>query len=233
MVGCWKGIVNMMRDELAKYIEHTLLAPQAVEDDYERLCREAVEHGFYGVCVPSSRVRLACSLLTGSDVQVVTVVGFPLGFQTTAAKVCEAENALAEGAQELDMVINIGLLREGRWAALEHEISSIVRCAGSGKERPVIKVIIETCYLADKEKKTAAQVIHAAGADFVKTSTGFGPQGASVEDVVLLCRAVPGQLQIKAAGGIRTREYALDLVKAGADRLGTSRGPDLVKIKNI
>lgn len=222
----------MMRDELAKYIEHTLLMPQAVEEDYARLCNEAVEHEFHGVCVPPGRVRLACSLLHGSDVRVVTVAGFPLGFSTTATKVFEAENALAEGAQELDMVINIGFLKEGRWAALEQEISSIVRCAVSGKEKPVIKVIIETCYLTDKEKGTAAQVIYNAGADFVKTSTGFGPQGASVEDMTLLCRAAPGLL-IKAAGGIRTREHALALVKAGAARLGTSCGPGLVKIKNL
>ncbi|MGB4504201.1 MAG: deoxyribose-phosphate aldolase [Syntrophaceticus sp.] len=223
----------MIRDELAKYIEHTLLLPQAVDSDYERLCQEALEHGFYGVCVPPCRVQLASSLLSGSDVRVVTVVGFPLGFSTTAAKVCEAEDALAEGAQELDLVINIGFLKEGRWAAVEQEISSIVRCAVSGGEKPVTKVIIETCYLSDKEKSTAAQVIHSAGADFVKTSTGFGPKGASVEDVALLRRAVSGRLQIKAAGGIRTRDQALALVKAGADRLGTSCGPDLIKTKNI
>lgn len=221
-----------MKDKLAKYIEHTLLVPQAVDGDYERLCREAVEHEFYGVCVPPSRVRFACSLLSGSDVRVVTVVGFPLGFQTTAAKVFEAENALAEGAQELDMVINIGLLKEGQRAALEQEISSVVHAAGSCREMSVIKVIIETCYLTDKEKSNAARVIHAAGADFVKTSTGFGPKGASVEDVALLRKAVPGQLQIKAAGGIRTREHALALIKAGADRLGTSRGPDLIGHKS-
>jgi deoxyribose-phosphate aldolase len=222
-----------MRDELAKYIEHTLLLPQAVESDYERLCREALEYEFHGVCVPPSRVRLACSILDGSDVRVVTAVGFPLGFQTTAAKVFEAENALAEGAQELDLVINIGLLKEGLWTAVEQEISSIVRAAeraaDSGEESPVIKVIIETCYLTDKEKSTTAQIIHAAGADFVKTSTGFGPQGASVEDVALLHETVRGELRIKAAGGIRTRDHAMALVKAGAVRLGTSRGPDLIK----
>jgi hypothetical protein len=119
--------VNMMKDDLAEYIEHTLLRPQAVESDYECLCREAVEHGFHGVCIPPSRVRFASSLVKGSEVRVVTVVGFPLGFQTRVAKVCEAENALAEGAQELDMVINIGYLKDGRWDAVEKEISSVVQ----------------------------------------------------------------------------------------------------------
>lgn len=217
-----------MKDELAKYIEHTLLLPQAVEDDYARLCREAVEYNFYGVCLPPDRVRLACFQLAGSAVRVVTVVGFPLGFQTGASKINEAKNALDDGAQELDMVINIGLLKEGRRSAVEQEISSVVQAAGACREKPVIKVIIETCYLTDQEKIVSAQAVAAAGADFVKTSTGFGPQGASAEDVALLRRAAPVQLRIKAAGGIRTREQALALINAGADRLGTSRGPDLL-----
>jgi deoxyribose-phosphate aldolase len=219
--------VNMMKDDLAEYIEHTLLRPQAVESDYECLCREAVEHGFHGVCIPPSRVRFASSLVKGSEVRVVTVVGFPLGFQTRVAKVCEAENALAEGAQELDMVINIGYLKDGRWDAVEKEISSVVQVA-SGKKGAVVKVIIETCYLTEQEKRTAVEIIRSAGADFVKTSTGFGPGGAKVEDIALLHQAAQGQLQIKAAGGIRTREEAIALIKAGAARLGTSCGPALL-----
>ncbi len=176
--------VKMMKDKLSGYIEHTLLKPQAVESDYECLCRQALEYGFYGVCIPPSRVRFVSSLLKGSQVRVVTVVGFPLGFQTRAAKVLEAENAFAEGAQELDMVINIGYLKDGQWDAVENEISSVVQVA-AGQKGVVVKVIIETCYLTDPEKSTAVEIIRSAGADFVKTSTGFGPGGAKVEDVAL------------------------------------------------
>lgn len=215
-----------MQDELAKYIEHTLLKADAVESDYVRLCREAVEYGFYGVCVPSSRIGLARDLLAESTVRVITVVGFPLGFQTSEAKVFEVENALAEGAHEIDMVINIGLLKEGKWKVVEQEIRDVVQ-VGAG--RLVVKVIIETCYLTDQEKIKAAHVVQAAGADFIKTSTGFGPQGACVHDVELIHRIVGDELQIKAAGGIKTRESALSLLKAGAARLGTSSGPALIK----
>jgi len=220
--------MKLMKDELAKYIEHTLLRPDAVEADYVRLCQEAVEYGFYGVCVPPSRIGLARGLLAGSDVRVVTVAGFPLGFQSSAAKVYEVENALAEGAHEVDMVINIGLLKEGNWKAVEQEIRGVVR-AGAGCL--VVKVIIETCYLTDQEKIKAAKLVQAAGADFIKTSTGFGPQGATVHDVELIRQTVGDKLLIKAAGGIRTRESALSLLRAGAARLGTSRGPALINNK--
>ncbi|MFW0967396.1 MAG: deoxyribose-phosphate aldolase [Thermacetogeniaceae bacterium] len=214
-----------MKDELAKCIEHTLLRPDAVEADYVRLCQEAVEYGFYGVCVPPSRIGLAREHLADSDVRVVTVAGFPLGYQSSAAKVFEVEKALTEGAHEIDMVINIGLLKEGKWKAVEQEIRGVVGvCAGS----LVVKVIIETCYLNDQEKIRAAQLVQAAGADFIKTSTGFGPQGATVHDVELIRRTVGDKLLIKAAGGIKTRESALSLLRAGAARLGTSRGPALI-----
>ncbi|MFY9139319.1 MAG: deoxyribose-phosphate aldolase [Thermacetogeniaceae bacterium] len=215
----------MMKDELAKYIEHTLLRPDAVEADYVRLCQEAVEYGFYGVCVPPSRIGLARELLADSDVRIVTVAGFPLGFQSSAAKLFEVENALTQGADEIDMVINIGLLKEGKWKAVEQEIQQIV---GVGAGHLVVKVIIETCYLDDQEKVKAAQLVQTAGADFIKTSTGFGPQGATVHDVELIRRTVGDKLLIKAAGGIRTREKALSLLRAGAARLGTSSGPALI-----
>lgn len=217
----------MVKGDLAGSIEHTLLQPQAVDSDYERLCREAMDYGFFGVCIPPSRVQFVSSLLKGSQVRVVTVVGFPLGFQTKAAKVFEAENALAEGAQELDMVINIGYLKDGQWDSVEKEISSVVQAA-AGQRGWVVKVIIETCYLTDLEKRTAVEIIKSAGADFVKTSTGFGSGGAKVEDVALLHQAAQGRPQIKAAGGIRTREKAIALIKAGATRLGTSCGPALI-----
>lgn len=212
-------------ENLASYLEHTLLRPDAVAGDYETLCKEAENYGFCGVCVPPDRVCLACALLAGSGVKVVTVAGFPLGFQTTAVKVKEVEQALTDGAQEVDAVINIGLLKEGRLSAVQQEVESLAAVTGSGY---LLKVIIETCYLTAEEKVQAARLIRDAGADFVKTSTGFGPGGATVADVSLLYKATGGELQVKAAGGIRTREQALALIKAGATRLGTSRGPDLI-----
>ncbi len=217
---------------LAPFIEHTLLRPDAVAGDYERLCREACEYGFYGVCVPPQRVGLARSLLSGSAVRVVTVAGFPFGFQALAAKEKEVEEALANGADEVDAVIHIAALKEGRFVEVGREVSALVKVvssAGKGEGRPLLKVIIETCYLTDEEKVAAARLIRDAGADFVKTSTGFGPGGATVEDVALLIRATGGELRVKASGGIRTKEQALALIAAGAARLGTSRGPDLVK----
>jgi deoxyribose-phosphate aldolase len=217
---------------LAPFIEHTLLRPDAVAEDYERLCREACECGFYGVCVPPQRVGLARSLLSGSAVRVVTVAGFPFGFQDLAAKEKEVEEALAKGADEVDAVIHIGALKEGRFSEVGREVSALVKVvssAGKGEGRPLLKMIIETCYLTDEEKVAAARLIRDAGADFVKTSTGFGPGGATVEDVALLIRATGGELRVKASGGIRTKEQALALIAAGAARLGTSRGPDLVK----
>jgi len=219
-----------MTVQLAPMIEHTLLRPDAVAGDYERLCREAMDFHFYGVCIPPDRVKLARSLLAGSNVRVVTVIGFPLGFQTGPVKVREAENALAEGAQELDAVINIGALKEGRFQEVEKELRDLVTvCDGLKPDRPLLKVIIEACYLTDAEKVLAVRLIREAGADFVKTSTGFGRGGATVEDVSLLNGAADGRLKIKAAGGIRTKAQALALVAAGAHRLGTSRGPALVQ----
>lgn len=214
-----------MVKKLAPYIEHTLLHPEAVTGDYETLCQEAVEHKFCGVCVPPDRVRFAASLLAGSGVRVVTVAGFPLGFQTTAAKVKEVEQALVDGAHEVDVVISIGLFKDGCLSAVQQELESLVAAVGSSN---LLKVIIETCYLTAEEKVQAARLIRDAGADFVKTSTGFGPGGATVDDVALLYKATGGELQVKASGGIRTREQALALIRAGAARLGTSRGPDLV-----
>lgn len=219
-------------ENLAPYIEHTLLRPDAVAKDYEHLCKEALEYGFCCVCVPPQRIDLARSLLSGSGIRVVTVAGFPLGFQTLAVKAREVENALAEGADEVDVVINIGALKEGRFSDAGREVAAlmgVVTSTGKEEERPLLKVIIETCYLTGEEKVTAARLICDAGADFVKTSTGFGPGGATVEDVLLLFQATGGELKVKASGGIRTKEQAVALIDAGAARLGTSRGPDLVR----
>lgn len=223
-----------MTVQLAPLIEHTLLRPEATEWDYKQLCHQALNYHFHGVCVPPNRIGLARRMLAGSGVKVVTVIGFPLGFQTGAVKVMEAKNALGEGAQELDVVINIAALKEKRFLDVEREVRELVRVTWNiSGERPLIKIIIETCYLTDAEKIRATRLINEAGADFVKTSTGFGPGGAVVNDVKLLCQAGGGRLQVKAAGGIRTRSQALALMDAGASRLGTSCGPVLVEEDNF
>lgn len=217
---------------IASKIENTLLRPEATEKDFEHLCQQALEFNFYGVCVPPNRVGFASNLLEGTCVKVVTVAGFPFGYQAPAVKVFEIENAFLEGADEVDAVIDIGALKDGRLSDVEKEVHRLVEVARSVeriKKPRAVKIIIETCYLSDEEKVKAARLILDAGADFVKTSTGFGPIGATVEDVALLHKATGGRLKIKAAGGIRTMEQAKALLMSGASRLGTSCGPDLMK----
>jgi deoxyribose-phosphate aldolase len=215
--------------DLTKYIEHTLLKPQATQKDFVRLCTEAVDYGFYGICVPPNRVSQSSILVKGSGVRVVTVVGFPLGFSITSSKLRETELALTDGADEIDAVIDISALKEGRLCSAGEEVrclAEIVHSAGPGH---LLKVIIEVCYLTDEEKRQAALMIRRSNGDFVKTSTGFGSGGASVHDVDLLRQATGGKLAIKAAGGIRDRRLAQALITAGAVRLGTSNGPALLQ----
>lgn len=202
----------------ARYIEHTLLKPDATPSDIERLCEEAVVHGFHSVCVNPYHVPFAVSQLRGTGVKVCTVIGFPLGATTSFAKMCEARDAIAAGAEELDMVINIGALRAGDLAAVEADIEGVVRVAGGAP----VKVILETGLLTPAEKVAACKAAQAAGARFVKTSTGFGPGGATVEDVQLMKEATGGALGVKASGGIRDLATAVALIRAGATRLGTS-----------
>jgi deoxyribose-phosphate aldolase len=211
--------------DLAKFIDHTLLKADATVDDIVALCTEAAEHHFAAVCVNPAYVDLAAHLLAGSGVKVATVIGFPLGATFTAAKVCEAKEAAAHKADELDMVINIGAAKAGQWSAVEEDIRQVVEAA-DGK---TVKVIIETALLTDDEKKLACQAALAAGAQYVKTSTGFGPGGATVNDVRLMREVVGERCGVKASGGIRTKEQAEQLVAAGASRLGTSAGVSLVK----
>lgn len=209
---------TLTKEQLARYIDHTLLKPQATAAQVASLCHEAVEHEFYSVCVNPYWVRTASSLLEGSPVLVCTVAGFPLGATVAAAKAHEAAEAVRQGAREVDIVINLGALKSGDWRTVEADISAVVREV----EDVPVKVILETCYLTDEEKVRACQVVRDAGARFVKTSTGFGEGGATVHDVQLMRRTVGPKLGVKAAGGIRTLSAALAMISAGADRLGTS-----------
>jgi deoxyribose-phosphate aldolase len=206
--------------DLAAVIDHTILRPEATRADIVRLCREATEYGFHVVFVPPCYVSLACEALADTACRVGVPVGFPLGGQTTAVKVFEAVDGVRRGARIVDMVINVTALKSGDWDAVRSDIAEVV-AATPGIEH---KVIIETCYLNREEKLTACRLIEEAGADYVKTSTGFGAAGAAIEDVRLLRQVVGHRLKVKASGGIRDAVTALAMLDAGADRIGTSAG---------
>ena len=209
---------------LNQYIDHTVLKANAVDADIRQLCAEARAHQFFSVCVNSAWVPTAHTLLAGSAVKVCAVVSFPLGAMTPAAKVFEATQAVADGADEIDMVINVGWLKDGKDDAVREEIRAIKTAIGTN----VLKVIIETCYLSDAEKVRACKLSVAAGADFVKTSTGFGTGGATVEDVQLMLDTVQGKAKVKASGGVRDAEAAKKYIEMGVMRLGTSNGIKIV-----
>ena len=204
--------------DIAKYIDYTLLKATATPADIEKLCKEALEYGFYSVCVNSGYVPLAAEQLKGSKVNVCTVVGFPLGAMSTQAKLYETSVALSQGAQEIDMVLNVGLFVSGNVAKVLDEIALLKQETGDR----VLKVIIETCYLNDDQKRLASQVCVDAGADFVKTSTGFGTGGATLADVQLIKEVVGDRAKIKASGGIRDKQTALQYISLGVDRIGAS-----------
>lgn len=210
---------------LNKYIDHTILKATASSADVQKLCEEAIEHEFYSVCVNGCYVADAKHLLQGTDVKIAAVVGFPLGAMTTAAKVFEAKEAVENGASEIDMVINVAKLKDGEFEYVENEIRQIKEAIGDN----VLKVIIETCYLTDEEKVKACELSLAAKADFVKTSTGFGTDGATYEDVKLMKSVVGDNAKVKASGGVRDKETAQKYINLGAERLGTSSGIDIVK----
>lgn len=212
---------------LAKYIDHTLLKPQASREDIEKLCREARQYGFFSVCVNPYWVSFCKDQLKGSDVKVCTVIGFPLGANTTETKVFEAKDALKNGADELDMVINLGAVKSADWDTVLQDIKAI--CA-AGKDF-TLKVIIETSVLTQEEKIKACELSAQAGADFVKTSTGFTGGGATAEDVRLMRAHVPANMQVKASGGVRTREDFDAMVAAGATRIGASAGVKIIEEK--
>lgn len=219
--------------DLASYIDHTILKPEANENDVEKVCREALEYGFASVCVNPCYVKLAYSILKDSPIKVCTVVGFPLGASTTAVKVCEAEEAIKNGAKEIDMVLNIGALKGGDIEYVKNDIEAVAKVC---KGKALLKVIIETCLLSDEEKIQACEVAKLAGADYVKTSTGFSKAGATEEDVALMKRVVGKDMGVKASGGIRDLNTALAMIEAGATRIGTSSSVKIInelKGKNI
>ena len=214
--------------ELAKLIDHTYLKPEATESDIRRVCEEARQYGFASVCVNPYWVPLCAELLKDTDVKVCTVIGFPLGATTTEAKVCEARDALAKGATEFDMVINIGALKSDRFRDVYEDIRAVVNAVAPHK----VKVIIETALLTDEEKVEACAIAKEAGAHFVKTSTGFAKGGATVEDVRLMKAVVGEEMEVKASGGVRDYKTALEMIKAGATRIGASAGVAIVQGKS-
>jgi len=211
--------------ELARYIDHTLLKPEASLTEIERLCVDAREHGFYAVCVNGSRVVQARHFLEDSDVKVAAVVGFPLGATDADSKRFETESAIDNGAQEIDVVINIGRLKDGDDSYVLRELRDVAEAA----DERLVKVILEACLLSEDEKVRACRLALECGAQFVKTSTGFGRGGATIEDVKLLRRTVGPDFGVKAAGGIRDALTAVAMIEAGATRLGTSAGVAIVK----
>lgn len=215
---------------IAKYIDHTVLKATTTSKEVEKLCLEAKEYGFYSVCVNGCFVKECKELLKDSDVKIAAVIGFPLGAMTKTAKVFEAREAIANGANEIDMVINVGKLIEGDSKYVEDEIREIKEAIGEN----VLKVIIETCYLNEEQKMLACELSLNANADFVKTSTGFGTAGATFEDVILMKKMVGDNAEVKASGGVKSYETAEKYIELGATRLGTSSGIDIIKgAKNI
>ncbi|MEJ2369462.1 MAG: deoxyribose-phosphate aldolase [Gemmatimonadales bacterium] len=212
---------------LSHLIDHTLLRPDATHDEIAQLCYEARKHGFASVCVNPSHVKLCADLLKGSEVLTCTVVGFPLGATSTEAKTFEAQKAVRDGATEVDMVINVGALKSRDYELVEHDIASVAAAVHAGGA--ILKVIIEAALLTDDEKVAASQLAKVAGADFVKTSTGFGPGGATAEDVALMRRVVGPKIGVKASGGIRTRADVQTMVEAGATRIGASASVKIVE----
>jgi deoxyribose-phosphate aldolase len=203
---------------LPTLLDHTVLRPEATRTDVLRLCREAREHGFTVIFVPPCYAEEAVAAVAGAPIHVGVPVGFPLGGHTTAVKVAEAADGVRRGATVLDMVINVSRLKSGDWEAVRQDIAEVVMATPQAEH----KVILETCYLTDQEKETACRLVVEAGADYVKTSTGFGAGGATAPDVRLLKKAVAGRAKVKASGGIRDWAYAKAMLEAGADRIGTS-----------
>lgn len=211
--------------QVNRMIDHTNLKPDAKKEDILQLIKEAKEHHFASVCVNPVWVELAAQELKGTDVKVCTVIGFPLGANTTAVKAFETKDAIEKGAEEVDMVLNISKLKDGAYDEVKADIAAVVEAA---KGKALVKVIIETCLLTDEEKVTACKLAQEAGADFVKTSTGFSVHGATAQDVALMAKAVAPALGVKASGGIRTKEDAEAMIKAGATRIGASSGVKIV-----
>jgi len=210
-----------------QYIDHTILKPTTLITDIEKLCKEAITHNFYAICINSSYVNLAKGILKNSPVKIASVIGFPLGASTTKSKIYEANDCINDGATEIDMVLNIGLLKSGSHRLVEKEIYDIKKTIGSN----TLKVIFENCYLTNEEKITACKIALNAGANFIKTSTGFGIGGATVDDIKLMKNTVKDQIKIKASGGIKDFETAKKYLDLGVNRIGTSSGVAIMNHK--
>ena len=213
------------RKDIAQLIDHTLLRPDASYSDIEMLCREALRYEFHSVCIYPYYIEPVKNLLKGSNVRITTVIGFPFGMTTTEKKVFESMNAALAGADELDIVINISALKSGRWDIVRKDISDVI----AATKGLVHKVIIETCYLTHSEKKKVVKTALDAGAAFIKTSTGFGPKGAQIRDIRLIRSIVGNKAGIKASGGIRTLKQVLAMLDAGASRIGTTSGIQIIR----
>ena len=215
--------------DIAKYIDHTILKPEATAEDVKKLCREAREYNFASVCVNACYAKLVSTELVGTDVKTCVVVGFPLGAMTKEAKAFETTQAIENGATEIDMVINVGALKEKNYVLLKEDIEAVVNAA-TGKA--IVKVIIETCLLTDEEKAKACEIAKEAKADFVKTSTGFSTSGATKEDIALMRKTVGENIGVKASGGVRDFKTAMDMINAGASRIGASASISIVSESN-
>ncbi|GAE95089.1 deoxyribose-phosphate aldolase [Gracilibacillus boraciitolerans JCM 21714] len=211
---------------LANKIDHTALKPDTTKEQIETLCNEAKLYGFYSVCVNPTWVPLATELLKGTDIAVCTVIGFPLGATASPVKAFETKYTIEKGATEVDMVINVGHLKDGSHEAVQQDIEAVVQAAAGNA---LVKVIIETCLLTDSEKQKACQLAVAAGADYVKTSTGFSTGGATTEDIALMRKTVGPDIGVKASGGVRDQKTAQAMVDAGASRIGASSSVSIVK----
>ena len=208
-----------MNNKIANMIDHTVLKATTTKEDVIKVCKEAKEHNFFSVCINPTHIELAKKELEGSDVKVCTVIGFPLGANTPEVKAFETKDAIAKGADEVDMVINIGALKDKNYVLLERDIKAVVDAAN---KEALVKVIIETCYLTDEEKKIACEIAVKAGTDYVKTSTGFGTGGSTPEDIKLMRDTVGPEIGVKASGGVRCKADAEAVINAGASRIGAS-----------
>lgn len=218
-------IIMLNKNEIAKIIDHTLLKPNTTKNQIKRLCDEAILYGFYSICINPYFVTFCKKQLKNTPIKICTVIGFPLGATTTQTKVFETKNAIKEGSDEIDMVINVGLLKSKDYINTEKDIKAVVQAA-QGK---IVKVIIETCLLTDIEKIKACKLIKKSGAQYIKTSTGFSHKGADIKDVLLFRRILGKDFKIKASGGIKTLNQVKKFVKAGVNRIGASNSVNIIK----
>ncbi|MGL5313131.1 MAG: deoxyribose-phosphate aldolase [Peptostreptococcaceae bacterium] len=218
-----------MQNKIANMIDHTILKAMATQEDVVKICNEAKEHGFFSVCINPTHIEFVKTQLEGSNVKVCTVIGFPLGANTPEVKAFETKDAIAKGADEVDMVINIGALKDKNYDLVEKDIKAVVDAAD---KKALVKVIIETCYLTDEEKKIACELAVKAGTDYVKTSTGFGTGGSTPADIKLMRETVGENIGVKASGGVRNEKDAIAVIEAGASRIGASASVAVVSGKD-